>query len=93
MFDIKLTEHLAQLSKIEFTESELAEISSQMTDIIAVMDTVKDFDKNERPFAPEAAVYSQLRCDEPEESFETSEILKNAKQVRNNSFVVPKVVS
>lgn len=93
MFDIKLTGHLAQLSKIEFTESELERISAQMTDIIALMDTVKDFDKNEQTFALEPTVYSELRQDEAENSFETSKILENAKQVRNNSFVVPKVVS
>ncbi|MCH5185587.1 MAG: Asp-tRNA(Asn)/Glu-tRNA(Gln) amidotransferase subunit GatC [Oscillospiraceae bacterium] len=93
MFDTELTKYLARLSKIEFTEDEITEMSSQMTDIIKLMDTVKDFDRNEKTFALEAAAYTELRKDEARESFETEKILRNAKQVKNNSFVVPKVVS
>ncbi len=93
MADINLTRHLAQLSKIEFTEDELEKISLQMTDIINLMDNVKDFDENEKPFALEPTAYAALRTDKACESFDTGKILQNAKQVRNNSFVVPKVVS
>jgi len=93
MFDINLTKHLADLSKIEFTEDELNKMSSQMTDIINLMDRVKEFDSSEKTFALDAVNYSDLRKDEAMESFETEKILQNAKIVKNNSFVVPKVVS
>ncbi len=93
MFDINLTKYLAQLSKISFDEDELNKMTAQMTDIINLMDRVKDFDENEQPFALEATVYADLRGDSAKESFATEKILQNAKKVQNNSFVVPKVVS
>ena len=80
MFDAKLTAHLADLSKIAFTEEELEKMTDDMTDIIALMDKVN------------AEEYMNLREDRAEKSFETEKIIKNAKNVKNNSFVVPKVV-
>lgn len=92
MFDAKLTAHLADLSKIAFTDEELEKMTADMTDIIQLMDKVKEFDPNTATYALDAAAYKDLRKDEAKESFETEKIIKNAENVKNNSFVVPKVV-
>lgn len=92
MFDAKLTSHLADLSKIAFTDAELEKMTADMTDIINLMDKVKEFDPNNKTYALDATEYKNLRKDEAQESFETEKIIQNAKNVKNNSFVVPKVV-
>lgn len=92
MFDEKLTAHLAELSKLDFTDTELAKMTKDMTDIIALMDKVCDFGTDVKPYTLDTVDYNDLRKDEYVDSYPSSEILKNAENVKNNSFVVPKVV-
>ena len=92
MFNLELTAHLAELSKLEFSQDELLNMASQMGDIVAVMDKVKAVDPGERVYASEAVNYESLRTDEVKASLEPEDILKNAQKKKNNSFVVPKVV-
>ncbi len=92
MFNSDLTKHLAELSKIEFTDEELQKMTADMTDIIAIMDKVCDFDTAKKAYALDAVDYKDLRADEYKDSYPTDEITANAKNVKNNSFVVPKVV-
>jgi aspartyl-tRNA(Asn)/glutamyl-tRNA(Gln) amidotransferase subunit C len=67
-------------------------MAKDMTDIIEIMDTVKEIDvsydallDNKNVFLPD------LRKDEEKESMKTEKILQNAKN-SDNCFVVPKVV-
>lgn len=92
MFDIEMTKHLAELSKIEFTEDELNKMTTDMTNIIGLMDKVCEFDTSKAPYALEAVSYNDLRRDEHSCSYPTEEITKNSRIVKNNSFIVPKVV-
>ncbi|MGN0107641.1 MAG: Asp-tRNA(Asn)/Glu-tRNA(Gln) amidotransferase subunit GatC [Hominilimicola sp.] len=92
MFNSDLTRHLAELSKIEFTDDELEQMTEDMTNIIAIMDKVCDFDTSKKPYALDAVDYNDLRADEHKDSYPTEKITANAKNVKNNSFVVPKVV-
>ncbi len=92
MFDAELTKHLAELSKLTFSEEELEKVTAQMSDIIDLMDMVKDIDPSEKNFALSPTSYENLRCDRSSESFATEDIIKNAKEVKNNAFSVPKVV-
>lgn len=92
MFDVELTKHLAELSKLTFSEEELNKVTAQMSDIIDLMDKVKEIDPSKSTFALEAVNYDDLRGDVSRESFETEKIIENAKAVKNNAFVVPKVV-
>ncbi len=92
MFDEKLTAHLAELSKLEFTEAELAEMTRDMTDIIGLMDKVCGFENSVKPYTLDAVDYKDLRGDEYTDSYPSADILKNAGNVKNDSFVVPKVV-
>lgn len=92
MFDEKLTAHMAELSKLSFTPDELAAMTKDMSDIIALMDTVCDFNPEITPYTLNAVDYEDLRKDNYKESYPTEKILENAKNVKNDSFVVPKVV-
>ena len=44
MFNSDLTKHLAELSKLELTDEELEQMTADMTNIIAIMDKVCEFD-------------------------------------------------
>ena len=42
--DIATLDHISALSKLNFTEDEQKEMLGQMTDIIELMDTIKEYD-------------------------------------------------
>ncbi len=92
MFNSDLTKHLAELSKISFTDDELEDMTADMTSIIEIMDKVCSFDAAKKAYALDAVDYKDLRADKYSESFSADKIISNAKNVKNNSFVVPKVV-
>ncbi len=92
MFNSDLTKHLAELSKISFTDNELEIMTSDMKNIIEIMDKVQEFDASDKVFTLEASDYNNLRDDKCADSFPTDKIIANAKSIKNNSFVVPKVV-
>lgn len=92
MFDSALTRHLAVLSKLEFTDSELDKMTADMTDIIALMDKVCDFDPSVKPYTLNEVNYRDLRTDDHKVSSDTALITGNAHNVKHDSFVVPKVV-
>ena len=92
MFDIKLAAHLAELSKIEFTDDELQKISAEMDEIIVLMDTVSDFESNETSVVNPAQNLKDIREDIPAPSLPREEILKNSAKTDDKAFTVPKVV-
>lgn len=92
MFDKKLTSHLAELSKLELDGAELEKMTEDMTAIVELMDKVRSFNINENPYTVEPTEYGELRADDYKDSYPTENILKNAENIKNDSFVVPKVV-
>ena len=64
MFNSDLTKHLAELSKLEFTDEELEQMTADMTNIIAIMDKVCEFDTSKPAYALDAVDYKDLRADE-----------------------------
>lgn len=90
--DIKTLDHLCELSKLNFTEDEQRKMLADMSDIIDLMDTIKEFeisyddtkDKNE-------IAYDDLRKDEAAPSFDTERLQQNT-QPRDNCYVVPKMM-
>ena len=90
--DLNMVKYLAELSKLEYSDKELAATAEQMTDIIDLMDTVKEIDITYDDLKDNHDVYlNDLRKDEVIESMPTSKVLSNAANT-NNCFVVPKVV-
>lgn len=92
MFDSELTCHLAALSKLTLTDEELNNMTADMTGIIALMDKVCEFNPNIQPYTLDEVNYENLRTDNHVPSAKQELILKNAPKVKNNSFIVPKVV-
>lgn len=92
MFDSELTRHLAELSKLNFSSDELDKMTADMTDIIALMDKVCEFDPSVSPYALNAVDFKDLRNDNHNPSSGPEKVTENAKRVKNSSFVVPKVV-
>lgn len=92
MFDIKLAAHLAELSKIRFSQNELEKITKEMDEIIALMDTVSDFEATENPAINPAVRLDDIRNDSPLASMPRKDILKNAAKKTDKAFTVPKVV-
>ena len=90
--DLNMVKYLAELSKLEYSDKELAATAEQMTDIIDLMDTVKEIDITYDDLKDNHDVYlNDLRKDEVIESMPTSKVLSNAVNT-NIFFVVPKVV-
>ena len=90
--DIATLDHICQLSKLNFTEDEQKTMLGQMTDIIDLMDTIKDIDVVYDAYKDNHNVYlADLRKDEAMPSLPTEKLLANAVN-QENCFVVPKVV-
>lgn len=90
--DLEMVKYLAQLSKLEFSQSELEKVAEQMTGIISLMDKVKEIDISYDPLLDNKNIYlNDLRKDEKQPSMSTEKVLSNAVN-SNNCFVVPKVV-
>ncbi len=92
MVDLQTTRHLADLSKLAFTDEELETVAGEMSDIVGLMDTIADFTLRAKPDFSNAADYSALRDDTARPSLPRGQILANAKEKSETFFRVPKVV-
>lgn len=87
-----MVSYLSELGKLEFSDEELERVAHEMTDIINLMDTIKEIDVTYDAKLDNKNVYlNDLRKDIPEASMPTEKITQNAKS-NNNYFIVPKVV-
>ncbi|MGN0593191.1 MAG: Asp-tRNA(Asn)/Glu-tRNA(Gln) amidotransferase subunit GatC [Ruminococcus sp.] len=90
--DLEMVAYLAELGKLHFTPEEMEQLTVDMTNIIKIMDTVKEIDITYDAVADNKNVYlNDLREDIKADSFPTEKILQNAVN-DENCFVVPKVV-
>lgn len=90
--DLQMIAYLAELGKLHFTPEEMERMASEMTNIIEIMDTVKEIDVEYDALADNKNIYlNDLREDVKADSFPTEKILQNAVN-DENCFVVPKVV-
>ncbi len=92
MFNTDLTAHLAELSKLKFTEEELEKMTEEMDSIVNLMDTVSEFETGEDFPVTDKTDLSSIREDKDEPSMDRDLILKNAKDNGDTYFKVPKVV-
>ncbi len=84
--------YLAELGKLHFSEEEMKQMAEHMTNIIEIMDTVKEIDIQYDALADNKNIYlNDLREDIKQDSFPTEKILQNAIH-DEDCFVVPKVV-
>ncbi len=92
MVNKELTKHLAELSKISFTESEEEKITKEMNDIITLMDKVKSFNYNTPISSDNCIEYKNLREDICKSTDNTDTITSNAKCIKEGCFIVPKII-
>ena len=83
MPNIDLTRRMAQLSALDFSETELIKMNNDMSDIIALMDKIREFDADCSGELRTEADYNNLRADEP--------CISPAK-IDSKHFFVPKTV-
>jgi len=85
---------VAQLSKLQLTESEVELFSHQLSDILGFIEKLEELDtENILPFYELNQQEAPLRDDVPEKGLSRDEALSNAPQAENGFFVVPRVVS
>lgn len=90
--DLEMVSYLSRLGKLSFTKEELKKTAEEMTNIIEIMDTIKEIDIKYDALADNKNVYlNDLREDASEPSMPTQKILQNALN-SEDCFVVPKVV-
>lgn len=86
-------DHVAELARLELTPEEKARFASQLGDILAYIDQLKEVDVSSvEPTAHAFPVHNVWAEDEPAPGLSIEAALRNAPQKRDNMFAVPKVV-
>ncbi|MBL4576368.1 MAG: Asp-tRNA(Asn)/Glu-tRNA(Gln) amidotransferase subunit GatC [Opitutaceae bacterium] len=86
-------DYVANLARIALTDEEKKLFSTQLGDILGYIEKLKSADvSNVEPMAHAFPVYNVWDEDEPVAGMSVDEALKNAPEVRDDMFVVPKVV-
>jgi aspartyl-tRNA(Asn)/glutamyl-tRNA(Gln) amidotransferase subunit C len=87
-------EHIAKLSKLEFSETEKEKFTHQFNDILTYMEQLNSVDTtNVEPLAQVIELKNVFREDAVIPSTPTDEALKNAPSATEKHFKVPKVIS
>ena len=89
--NIKDIEHLAELSKLEYTDEEMAEFLPEFESLVKLADVIKDADIS-GSINYNVMDFSELREDEAKESTPVDELLANSPIVRRDSIVVPRIM-
>lgn len=89
--ELKQLEHLAELSKLEFSDSELKEFSKEFESLIELANKVKNSKiSGERKL--NIIDMQQLRDDKIIESTSVDVLLKNSPETNKDSIVVPRIM-
>lgn len=89
-------QHIADLAKLEFSESELTSLTSELNNVLGYIDQLKELDvTNVAPLANlnESVSETALRNDEARPSLSIEEALRNAPKTADGYFLVPKVLA
>lgn len=85
--------HLAELSKLEFSEAEAAAIQKDLQNMIGMVSKLNELNTDDvEPLLFMSATESVTRTDEKQKSLTQEEVLKNAPASAPPYFIVPKVV-
>lgn len=89
-FDI---DYVAQLARISLTDEEKKTFGSQLGDILAYFDKLKEVDvEGIEPTAHSHPVFNVWAEDQPGPVFTPAEALRNAPSQRDDHVVVPRIV-
>ena len=88
--DINEAKKLAKLSRLEFSDDELKNFVKDFENILQQVDLINSVStENVDLMEKTISAKSELRKDEIKKSFDQVEILKNAPQSEEGTFVVP----
>ena len=91
--DKNTTLKIAKLSRIKIDESEIAELSAQLSLILDWVEQLNEVNTNNvEPLNNVSKAKLPLRKDEENKEDKSKDILSNAPEKLENFFVVPKVV-
>lgn len=92
-FDRSEVEKVAQLARLHISEAEADEVTSRITDILALIDQMQSVDTdNVEPLAHPLDVTQRMRADEVTEENRRDELQSLAPQSENGLYLVPKVI-
>ena len=89
--EIKEIEHLAELSKLKFTDDELKDFAKDFESLVELADVVKNADITGESHL-NIMDMSELREDTIEKSTDVELLLCNSPIVKNDSIVVPRIM-
>ena len=89
--ELKEIKHLAELSKLEFTDEELQSFSIEFEKLVELADIIKNANvTGERKL--NIIDMNELREDKPKESYSSEILLENAPEKKKSYFAVPRIV-
>ena len=84
--------HIANLSEIEYSKDEIDEITVQLDKIIDHVAKISEVDTSKvSPTSHVLNISNVLREDNPRQSIEHKEALKNAPESSDDGFKIPKI--
>lgn len=89
----KEVEHIAELARLELTESELEEYTVQLNQILEYVEKLNELDtENVQPLSHPVEAVNIFRDDVLKPSIDREGVLKNAPSKDEDFFMVPKVI-
>ena len=90
---IKDVEHIAELARLEFNESEKQKLTHELNEILKYIEKLDELDTSDvEPLSHVIELSNVFREDEVRPSLSTEEALKNAPAKKETFFKVPKVI-
>lgn len=90
--NIEQIKHLANLSRLEFTDSELEEFKGEFQAIIDYVNQLQSVDTSNAVDNAQTRLISELREDVVGQSLTNEQVVMNAKNKQDGAFIVPTVV-
>ena len=89
-FDVR---YVAQLARLDLSETEIAKFQDQLGHVLAHVEKLRQVDvAGVEPTAHANQVVNAFRADEARDWFTAADALTNAPRATNGLFVVPKVI-
>lgn len=89
----KDVEHIAELARLKFSETELESFTEQLNEILSYVDKLNELDtENVKPLSHPFEGENVFREDKVKPSVERKDALKNAPDSNDEFFKVPKVI-
>ena len=84
---------VALLSRLELTDAEVAQFSTQLSAIVEYIEKLNELDTSDvEPLAHCLGVHNVLRADEPGQSLPNEKAVANAPDAIDGYFKVPKIL-